>query len=167
MGYLCKDASRAQIREAENTRKNRAEIVKALSIGDVTRRELVNGGTFSAAGTLAMTNGPSPHTHSQILPSIPTGTPRSPLRDVQPFPAGRQQGLVLRRGPIANGHPAPAAMLLRYDILTNPNNPNNPQTHVQVIPTPNPTPDGVTYGMPAILPDGNPLHPSFNPKPAI
>jgi FtsP/CotA-like multicopper oxidase with cupredoxin domain len=60
-----------------------------------------------------------------------------------------------------------AAMLLRYDVLTNPNNPKNSQTHVQVIPTPNPTPDGVTYVMPEILPEGNPFHPSFNPRPSI
>ena len=30
------------------------------------------------------------------------------------------------------------AMLLRYDILTDPNNPNVSQTHVSIIPTPNP-----------------------------
>jgi FtsP/CotA-like multicopper oxidase with cupredoxin domain len=58
-----------------------------------------------------------------------------------------------------------AAMLLRYDILTDPNNPNTSQTHVQVIPTPNPTPDGVTYVMPEILPEGNPFHRSFRPFP--
>jgi FtsP/CotA-like multicopper oxidase with cupredoxin domain len=85
MVYLSTDSSRAQVREAENARKNRAEIVKALSIGDVTRRELIRWGIFTAAGTLAMTNGLSPYAHSQILPSIPTGTPRSPLRDVKPF----------------------------------------------------------------------------------
>jgi hypothetical protein len=60
-----------------------------------------------------------------------------------------------------------AAMLLRYDILTDPNNPKTSQTHVQVIPTPNPTPDGVTYVMPEILPEGNPFHPSFNPRPPV
>ncbi|MEY4982305.1 MAG: hypothetical protein RIR62_571, partial [Pseudomonadota bacterium] len=85
MVYLNKDASRARIREAENARKNRAEIVRALSIGDVTRRELIKWGIFTTAGTLAMTNGLSPYAHSQILPSIPTGTPRSPLYTALPF----------------------------------------------------------------------------------
>jgi len=85
MVYLSKDASRARVREAENARKNRAEIVKALSIGDVTRRELIKWGIFTSAGTLAMTNGLSPFAHSQILPSIPTGTPRSPLYTALPF----------------------------------------------------------------------------------
>ena len=83
--YISKDASRARFREAQNARKNRAEVVTALSRGQVTRRDLIKWGIFSAAGTLAMTNGLSPYAHSQILPSIPTGTPRSPLYGVMPF----------------------------------------------------------------------------------
>lgn len=85
MLYLDRTASRARVREAENARKNRLEIVKALSTGDVTRRELFKWGIFTAAGTLAMTNGLSPFAHSQILPSIPTGTPPSPLFTALPF----------------------------------------------------------------------------------
>lgn len=57
------------------------------------------------------------------------------------------------------------AMLLRYDILTDPNNPKASQTHVAVIPTPNPRPEGVTYVTPEILPEGNPNDPDFNPFP--
>jgi len=57
------------------------------------------------------------------------------------------------------------AMLLRYDILTDPNNPNVSQTHVAVIPTPNPSPDGVEYVTPEILPEGNPNDPNFDPFP--
>lgn len=57
------------------------------------------------------------------------------------------------------------SMLLRYDILTDPNNPNASQTHVSVIPTPNPTPDGVEYVTPEVLPEGNPFDPSFDPFP--
>jgi FtsP/CotA-like multicopper oxidase with cupredoxin domain len=83
--YIGKDASGARVREAQNARNNRAEIVKALSQGQVTRRELIKWGIFTAAGTLAMTNGLSPYAHSQVLPSIPTGTPRSPLYGVAPF----------------------------------------------------------------------------------
>ncbi len=83
--YLPKDASRARIREAQIARNNRAEIVRALSTGQVTRRELFKWGIFTAAGTLALTNGLSPYAHSQILPSIPTGTPPSPLYGVAPF----------------------------------------------------------------------------------
>ena len=83
--YLGKTASKARIREAQNARNNRAEIVKALSTGEVTRRELIKWGIFTAAGTLAMTNGLSPYAHSQILPSVPTGTPPSPLFGALPF----------------------------------------------------------------------------------
>ena len=83
--YIGKDASGARVREAQNARNNRAEIVKALSRGQVTRRELIKWGIFTTAGTLALTNGLSPYAHSQVLPSIPTGTPRSPLYGVAPF----------------------------------------------------------------------------------
>jgi len=57
------------------------------------------------------------------------------------------------------------SMLLRYDILTDPNNPNVSQTHTSIIPTPNPTPDGVTYLTPEVLPEGNPFDPDFDPFP--
>jgi FtsP/CotA-like multicopper oxidase with cupredoxin domain len=83
--YLSKDASRARLREAQTARDNRAEVRRALSSGQVTRRELIKWGIFTTAGTLAMTNGLSPYAHSQVLPSIPTGTPRSPLYGALPF----------------------------------------------------------------------------------
>ncbi len=40
MYYLSSKASRIRQREAQNARNNRAEIVKALSIGQITRRDL-------------------------------------------------------------------------------------------------------------------------------
>ncbi len=83
--YLDPNASRARFREAQNARNNRAEVRRALASGQVTRRELIKWGVFTAAGTLAMTNGLSPYAHSQVLPSIPTGTPRSPLFGALPF----------------------------------------------------------------------------------
>jgi Multicopper oxidase len=55
------------------------------------------------------------------------------------------------------------AMLMRFDVKTDPHNPNNSQTHVQLIPTPEPTEDGVTFRTPSILPEGNPDHPGFDP----
>ena len=42
--FLPENASRARLKEAENARKNRAEIVKAHSQGQVTRRDLVKLG---------------------------------------------------------------------------------------------------------------------------
>ena len=53
------------------------------------------------------------------------------------------------------------AMLLRYDILTDPKNQKNSQLHASVVPTPNPSPNGVEYVTPEILPEGNPFSKSF------
>jgi hypothetical protein len=39
--FLPRSASKARLREAENARKNRAEIVKAFSQGQVSRRDLI------------------------------------------------------------------------------------------------------------------------------
>lgn len=83
--YLKSGASRARLREAQTARNNRAEIVKALSTGQVTRRELMKWGIFTTAGSLAMINGLSPYAQSALLPSIPTGVPPSPLWNVKPF----------------------------------------------------------------------------------
>ena len=41
--YLPKDASRSRMREAQKARENRAEIVRALSHGQISRRELFDG----------------------------------------------------------------------------------------------------------------------------
>jgi FtsP/CotA-like multicopper oxidase with cupredoxin domain len=49
------------------------------------------------------------------------------------------------------------AMLLRYDILTE----DDGRPQVAVIPTPNPTPDGVTYLQSEILPEGDPRNPQW------
>jgi FtsP/CotA-like multicopper oxidase with cupredoxin domain len=83
--YLPRDASKARVREAQNARNNRAEIVKALSQGQVTRRELFKWGIFTSTGALALKNGLSPFASSAYADDIPTGTPRSPLFGVQPF----------------------------------------------------------------------------------
>src|SRR5213080_4175512 len=51
--YLPWNASKARLREAENARKNRAEIVRELSWGRVSRRDLIKMGLFTAGGMLA------------------------------------------------------------------------------------------------------------------
>ena len=48
------------------------------------------------------------------------------------------------------------AMLSRYDILK-----DDDSIHATIIPTPNPTPDGVEYLTPEILPEGDPRNPEF------
>ena len=57
MYYLTEKASRRRQREAQQARNNRAEIVKALSHGQITRRDLYKWGIFTATGMLALKNG--------------------------------------------------------------------------------------------------------------
>src|SRR5216683_906209 len=83
MYYLSSKASRMRQREAQNARNNRAEIVKALSIGQITRRDLYKWGLLTFGG-LAVKNGLSPFARSAFA-AVPTGTPRSPLFNAQKF----------------------------------------------------------------------------------
>ena len=48
--YISPKASRIRQREAQRARDNRAEIVKARSLGQVTRRDLIRWGIFTAGG---------------------------------------------------------------------------------------------------------------------
>lgn len=83
--YLTRNASRRRIKEAQNARNNRAEIVRALSTGEVSRRELFKWGIFTSLGTLAHVNGLSPFASSAFAQGIPTGVPASPLFGALPF----------------------------------------------------------------------------------
>jgi FtsP/CotA-like multicopper oxidase with cupredoxin domain len=85
MIFLSNKASPARQREAQNARNNRAEIVKALSTGEITRRDLYKWGIFTATGALALKHGLSPFAPSAYAASIPTGTPRSPLGTARKF----------------------------------------------------------------------------------
>jgi len=80
--YLPFRASGARLREAENARRNRLEIVAALSAGQITKRDLFKWGIFTATGYLANKNGLSPFARSAFA-AVPTGTPRSPLFGAQ------------------------------------------------------------------------------------
>jgi FtsP/CotA-like multicopper oxidase with cupredoxin domain len=82
--YLPAGSSRTRVREAENARRNRAEVYRALSTGKVTRRELVKWGIFTSTGLLANINGLSPFATSAHA-QVPTGTPRSPIQGLVPF----------------------------------------------------------------------------------
>src|SRR3954464_4861448 len=78
--YLSWKASRARMKEAQTARDNRAEIIRALSQGQITRRDLYKWGIFTTTGALALKNGLSPFAPSAFADSqVPTGTPRSPL----------------------------------------------------------------------------------------
>jgi FtsP/CotA-like multicopper oxidase with cupredoxin domain len=82
--YLPKDASRSRIREAQKARDNRAEIVRALSHGEISRRELFKWGLFTSSGLLAWKNGLNVYAPS-AYGQVPTGTPRSPLFGARKF----------------------------------------------------------------------------------
>jgi len=86
--FLSENVSKARLREAENARRNRAEIVKAHSQGQVTRRDLVKWGVITAAGLLAPIHGLNPFVKSAFA-SVPTGTPTSP------FPRRDGQGRII------------------------------------------------------------------------
>src|SRR2546423_8971004 len=80
--YLPWNASKARLREAENARRNRAEIVRELSWGRVSRRDLIKMGIFTSAGLLAPIGGLNPFVSSAFADG---GSPRSPLFGCQPF----------------------------------------------------------------------------------
>src|SRR5215470_9068739 len=84
MYYLSTKASRIRQREPQNARNNRAEIVKALSLGQITRRDLYKWGLLTTTGVIALKNGLSPLARSAFA-AVPTGTPRSPLFGAQKF----------------------------------------------------------------------------------
>lgn len=84
MFFLSRKSAQLRLREAEAARRNRAEIVKALSTGQITRRDLIKAGIFTAGGFLALKNGLSPFAGSAFA-AVPTGTPASPV----PVPGDR------------------------------------------------------------------------------
>jgi manganese oxidase len=106
--YLPPHASRARLREAENARQNRREIVKALSHGEVSRRDLIKWGLFTTAGLLAPIRGLNPFV-SSAYGSIPTGAPASPRFGVQTFSQPLPRFDVLERNPVSSLSPAPTA----------------------------------------------------------
>src|SRR5258707_424451 len=108
--YLPGKASRARVREAENARRNRAEILKAWSQGQVSRRDLIKMGLFTAGGALTFKNGLSPFAPS-AYGAVPTGLPRSPLFNVQAFSQPMPRFDVLPRNPVSALNPAPLAQV--------------------------------------------------------
>src|SRR5262250_42128 len=95
MYFLSTKASRVRQREAQNARNNRAEIIRALSIGQISRRDLYKWGLLTFGG-LALKNGLSPFAPSAFADGVPTGTPPSPLFGAQKF-TQRLNRLALQR----------------------------------------------------------------------
>ncbi len=111
--FLPERASRARVREAENARNNRVEIVKAYSHGQVSRRDLIKWGLITTGGLLAPIHGLNPFVNSAYAfdgGGIPTGAPRSPLFGVQPFTQPMPRFDVLPRNAVSTLTPAPTAL---------------------------------------------------------
>jgi hypothetical protein len=131
--YLSSKASRVRQREAQKARDNRAEIVKALSLGQITKRDLFKWGILTTTGLLACKNGLSPFARSAFA-DVPTGTPRSPLFNAAKFsqrmPRLRlQTPMPLTRNandeavfPVGSGHPNAKRLSYHEDF----NNYNGP-----------------------------------------
>src|SRR5215469_4422566 len=127
--WLSEYSDKKRIRDAENARRNRAEITKALSHGQIRRRDLVKWGLFTSAGLMLPIGGlnpfvrplqgqaaaPTKPSRSAILADepdnqgIPTGLPASPTFGVQPFTQPMPRFDVLARNAVSTLNPAPQA----------------------------------------------------------
>ena len=107
--YLPSNASKARLRDAERARANRTEIVRELSWGRVSRRDLVKWGLFTGAGLLAPISGLSPFVSEASAAVGPTGAPPSPLFGALPFSQPMPRFDVLARKAVSTLTPAPTA----------------------------------------------------------
>jgi len=116
--WLTEKSDRARLRDAENARRNRAEITKALSHGKISRRDLVKWGLFTTGGLMLPIGGLSPFVrpvHAASFSSggsgscepMPTGLPPSPTFGVQAFTAPMPRFDVLPRSAPSILNPGP------------------------------------------------------------
>jgi FtsP/CotA-like multicopper oxidase with cupredoxin domain len=120
--WLSEKSDRARLRAAQDARRNRKEITKALSQGQVSRRDLVKWGLFTTGGILAPIGGLNPFVKPVNASSwgswggsrgsgsgVPTGLPRSPLFGVLPFSTPMPRFDLLPRNAVSTLNPAPEA----------------------------------------------------------
>ena len=101
--YLPWNASNARKRDAERARQNRAEIIRELSWGRVSRRDLIKWGLFTSAGLLAPVGGLNPFVGSASASG--DGIPRSPLAGAKAFKQPMPRFDVLPRHGITDLNP--------------------------------------------------------------
>ena len=119
--WLPKKPSKLRLREAENARRNRQEIIKARSIGQISRRDLLKWGLITGTGALAWKQGLNPFVRSAYADgNIPTGFPPSPKFGVLPFKTPMPRFDVLPRYPVSVLNPAPTAESNQTLQLLNP-----------------------------------------------
>jgi FtsP/CotA-like multicopper oxidase with cupredoxin domain len=126
--WLSEDSDKARLRDAENARRNRAEITAAFSHGKISRRDLVRWGLIGTAGMLAPL-GCGGGIMRSINPGsfdggggsgggdggggncgpIPTGLPPSPTFGVSAFSQPMPRFDVLPRNAVSTLTPSPQA----------------------------------------------------------
>jgi FtsP/CotA-like multicopper oxidase with cupredoxin domain len=94
-----KKSSITRLRAAQNAFRNRQEILKAWSQGQISRRDLLKWGIFSVGGVLVAKSGLSPFVGAARADNIPTGLPSSPLFGVKDFSTPMPRFDVLARNP--------------------------------------------------------------------
>jgi manganese oxidase len=122
--FLSENSDKRRLRDAENAKKNRAEIVTALSHGKVSRRELIRMGLFTTAGVIAPIGGLSPFVRPVNAQTtsfsggsrsgcfgfdVPTGMSPSPTFAVSPFSKPMARFDLLPRQAVSVLNPAPQA----------------------------------------------------------
>src|SRR5215472_1757940 len=117
--WLREDSDRRRMRDAENARRNRAEITAALSHGKIKRRDLVKWGLFTTAGAMLPIGGLNPFAYADGggggggggggCSQIPTGLPASPTFGTSAFSQPMPRFDVLARNAVSTLSPAPEA----------------------------------------------------------
>src|SRR5947208_10235573 len=108
--YLPWNASKARLRDAEHARRNRAEIVRELSWGRISRRDLFKWGLITGAGMLAPIGGLNPFVASVKGQALgPTGAPPSPRFGCDKFTQPMVRFDVMARNPLSCLSPSPMA----------------------------------------------------------
>lgn len=95
-----------QLRQAQQAQRNRQDIVKALSHGQVSRRDLFKWGLFTGGDGLALKNGLNPFVGNAYR-EIPTGVPRSLLFGAPAFECPMPRCDLMERKDISALSPAP------------------------------------------------------------
>jgi len=120
--FLSEKSSKARIREAENARKNRQEILSAYSQGKVSRRDLIKWGLITSAGAIAPIHGLSPFVSSAFAGglNIPTGAAPSPLNGATPFSQPMPRFDLQPRKPLSSLTPTPTAQANQTQMAVDP-----------------------------------------------
>ncbi|HXI30755.1 MAG TPA: hypothetical protein VNG89_20090, partial [Vicinamibacterales bacterium] len=114
--FLPKNASRLALKAAQQAQDERRGIIKALSHGTVSRRDLIKMGLFTSAGMLMPLGGLHPFQKNLLAqtqggPGIPTGLPPSPLFGATAFSQPMPRFDVLPRKPIDCSQPLGSPMM--------------------------------------------------------